>query len=232
MKVKSGFPADYLKSPGVVDLQAKQVVTTGCFPKVKPHKSLGGKRVDNLPNWVPSKLVVETARGFSSCILVLSFCGFFFPLPSAGAHLQKAGECMGSQETGAREGEACSHPCEASSRPAGHRVVPQGQPECREAPGAGQGTRVGLGIATGRCNGLLKHLPPSVPKWHLFWAPLGIPATLQIHPFLRSALGPALCHPTGDASLSAREKNGHLWSMRFNGGSQGNSRIKTRMEGF
>lgn len=198
------------------------MVTAGCFPKVKPHKSLGEKRVDNLPNWVPSKLVVETARGFSSCILVLSFRGFFSPLSSPGAHLQKAGECMGSQETEAREGEACSHPCEASSRPAGHRVVPQGQPECREAPGAGQGTRVGLGIATGRCgnslksrnsDGLLKPLPPSVPKWHLFWAPLGILATLQIHPFIQSTLGPALCHPTWDASLSEREKNIHLWSM-------------------
>lgn len=80
MKFKPKTLADCSKSPHVVYLQAKQLDTIGCSPKVKPKRSLQEKSVDNVPNWVHGKLVnfhVKTTESFSPCTLVL----FLLSLP-------------------------------------------------------------------------------------------------------------------------------------------------------
>lgn len=80
-------------------------------------------------------------------------------------------------------------------------------------------------------NGLLKHLLPSLLRLppESIQGLLGILVTQvhQVHPFIQQTpAGPYYVPDTWDASLSKRDNNVYLWSIRLNGGGQANKQNK------
>lgn len=141
--------ADCLNHPTVGDLPAKGLVTTGCFPKVKPSKSLGGKPEDNLPNWVHSESVINfhvKTTNFSPGMWV--FRGFLLPLPlprrtSPGG--REVSRKPGNGERKRHAGAAGKQAEEHLFKELPLKVVPSA-----EKLRGREGARVGLGLCHGQ----------------------------------------------------------------------------------